>query len=147
MPKKYIVRLTPKEREECHRVISRLDGKSQKVRRAYILLKADAERANWTDRQIADAYHCRIRTVEKLRKRLVEQGFAKCLNGNRSTTPPRKALLDGVQEARVIATRLSQPPDGYNNWSLRLLARQVVALGIVDSVSHETCRTLLKKTV
>lgn len=146
MPKKYIVRLSSEERQQLQTVIKTLSGSSQKVRRAQILLKADAEGANWTDQRIADAFDCRTKTVENVRQRLVERGFDVTLNGRRRQRPPRKKLLDGEQEAQVIALRLGKPPAGYANWSLRLLARKVVELAIVDNISHETVRQTLKKT-
>lgn len=145
MQKKYIVRLTDGERQEVNQVVRRLKGTSQKVRRAQILLKADANGPNWTDQQISEAFGCRVRTVEKIRQRLCENGFESTLNGSKPEKPPAK-LLDGKQEAQVIATRLSAPPRGYANWTLRLLAQRVVELGIVDSISHETVRRTLKKT-
>ncbi len=74
------------------------------------------------------------------------EGFEIALNGKKRETPPRQKVLDGEQEAKVIALRLGEPPKGFANWSLRLLAEQVVELGIVDSVSHETLRKTLKKT-
>lgn len=147
MQKKYIVRLSPEERCELREVVKRLKGSSQKVRRANILLKADVEGLNWSDQRIAEAFSCRTRTVENLRKRLVERGFEEALNGKRRSSPPVAKLLDGEQEAHIIAMRLGQPPKGYGNWSLRLLARKVVELGIVEAVSHETVRQTLKKTV
>ena len=146
MPKKYIVRLSDAERDELRKVIKKLSGSSQKVRRAQILLKADANGSNWTDERIAEAFDCRTQTVEKIRKRLVTQGFTTVLNGVKRQHPPGEKLLDGAQEAEVIALRLGEPPKGYANWSLRLLARKVVELGIVESVSHETVRQTLKKT-
>jgi hypothetical protein len=146
MQKKYIVRLTDEERGELEAVIRKLKGTSQKVRRAQILLKADAEGPNWTDQRIAEAFGCRVQTVEKIRQRLVERGFAETLNGAKRDKPPTEKLLDGEQEARVIAMRLGAPPAGYANWSLRLLARKVVELEIVASISHETIRRTLKKT-
>lgn len=146
MPKKYIVRLSDDERHHLQSVIKKLNGSSQKVRRAQILLKADAEGPNWTDRQIAEAFDCRTKTVENLRRRLVEQGFEVTLNGVKRTSPPTAKLLDGEQEAQVIAMRLGSPPAGYAKWSLRLLARKVVELGLVETVSHETVRQTLKKT-
>mgnify|MGYP001792469321 FL=1 len=146
MPKKYIVRLSDAERDELRKVIKKLSGSSQKVRRAQILLKADANGSNWTDERIAEAFDCRTQTVEKIRKRLVTQGFTTVLNGVKRQHPPVEKLLDGAQEAEVIALRLGEPPKGYANWSLRLLARKVVELGIVESVSHETVRQTLKKT-
>lgn len=146
MPKRYIVRLSEAERDELHSVIKQLKGSSQKVRRAHILLKADVTGSNWTDEQIAEAFCCRTQTVEKIRKRLVQQGFEVALNGAKRAHPPTEKLLDGEQEAQVIALRLGEPPKGYANWSLRLLSRKVVELGIVESVSHETVRQTLKKT-
>lgn len=145
MQKKYIVRLTDPERAELAEVIKKLKGTGQKVRRAQVLLKADADGPAWTDRQIAEAFGCRTRTVEALRQRLVERGFDEALNGAARAEPPTPKLLDGEQEAKVIATRLGPPPAGYANWTLRLLARRVVELSIVESVSHETLRRCLKK--
>jgi len=146
MEKKYIVRLTDEERDTLGRVIKKLQGSSQKVRRTQILLKADAEGPNWTDQKIAEAFSCRTKTVENIRQRLVSEGFEVALNGKKRDTPPRQKKLDGEQEAQVIALRLGKPPKGFANWSLRLLADQVVELGIVDAVSHETLRKTLKKT-
>src|SRR5260370_40426601 len=146
MQKKYIVRLTGEERQEVEQVVKKLKGTSQKVRRAQILLKADVDGPNWTDRQIAEAFGCRVQTVENIRQRLVERGFDETLNGVKRSQPPVEKLLDGEQEAQIIATRLGPPPQGYANWTLRLLARKVVELGIVDAVSYETVRRTLKKT-
>ena len=146
MQKKFVVRLTDQERCELQDVIKKLKGTSQKVRRAQVLLKADADGPNWTDQRIAEAFLCRTRTVEKIRQRLVERGFQETLQGAQRAKPPVEKLLDGEQEARVIALRLGPPPKGYANWTLRLLARKVVELEIVDSVSHETVRRTLKKT-
>jgi len=146
MSKKYIVRLTDPERDELAAVIKKFKGTSQKVRRAQILSKADADGPNWTDRRIAEAFGCRTRTVEKLRQRLAERGFREALEGVKRDSPPVEKLLSGEQEARIIATRLGPPPLGFANWTLRLLARKVVELGIVESVSHETVRRTLKKT-
>jgi transposase len=145
MQKKYIVRLTEEERRELREVIKKLKGSSQKVRRAQILLKADAEKSNWTDERIAEAFGCRTKTVENIRRRLVEQGFEETLKGAQRSHPPVEKLLDGEQEAQIIAMRLGSPPKGYANWSLRLLARKVVELGIAETISHETVRRTLKK--
>jgi transposase len=146
MPKKYIVRLSDTERHHLQEVIKKLQGTAQKVRRAQILLKTDANGPSWTDPRIAEAYACRINTVEKIRQRFVEEGFDRVLDGRKREFPPTPRLLDGEQEARIIATRLGSPPAGYARWSLRLLAERVVELGIVDAISHETVRKLVKKT-
>ena len=147
MKKKYIVRLSEDERNILKEVIKKLKGTSTKVRRAQILLKADADGPKWTDQKIAEAFDCTRKTVENIRERLVTNGFEIALNGKKRETPSRKKLLDGEQEAKLIAMRLSSPPDGYGNWSLRLLANRAVELQIVDSISYETVRRTLKKTI
>ena len=146
MLKKYIVRLTDAERELLKEVVGKFKGTSQKVRRAQVLLKADADGPSWTDAKIADAFGCRTKTVENLRERFVTEGFDVTLDGQPRTKPPRPKLLDGEQEAKLIAMRLGTPPMGFSNWTLRLLADQVVALEIVETISHETVRRTLKKT-
>lgn len=146
MPKKYIVRLTAKERRVLREVVKQFKGSSQKVRRAQMLLKADVAGPAWTDEQIAEAFDSRTRTVEKLRERFVTEGFESTLHGRPRDKPPTEKILNGKQEARLIAMRLSPPPKGYANWTLRLLARKVVALEIADSISYETVRRTLKKT-
>ena len=145
MKKKYIVRLTDEERATLTLVIKKLKGSSQKVRRAQILLKTDADGPNWTDSKIAEAFSCRTKTVENIREHLVTEGFEVALNGKQRATPPCPKKLDGEQEAKVIALRLGKPPPGFANWSLRLLANEVVELGLIDSISHETVRQTLKK--
>jgi hypothetical protein len=146
MYKKYIVRLSDEERQVCREVVKKLKGSSQKVRRAQILLQADADGPNWPDARIAEAYHCRVQTIENLRKRLVTEGFETALNGKTRESPPRPPLLDGEKEAKLIALRLGKPPAGYGRWTLRLLADELVALEVVESISHETVRQTLKKT-
>lgn len=147
MQKKYIVRLTDEERAELREVIKKLKGTAQKVRRAQILLKADADGPNWTDARIAEAFSCRIKTVENVRQRVCERGLREALDGAKRAAPPVPKKLDGEQEAEIIALRLGTPPVGYANWTLRLLARRVVELGIAPAISHETIRRTLKKTV
>ncbi len=146
MQKKYIVRLSKEERNTLREVVKKLKGSSQKVRRAQILLKADTNGPAWSDSRIAEAFGCRRQTVEMIRQRLVETGFQETLDGKKRADPPTPKLLDGEQEAKIIATRLGPPPKGYANWTLRLLARKVVELEIVDAVSYETVRRTLKKT-
>lgn len=145
MPKKYVVRLTDAERDILDGLLKRPRIAIQKARRARILLKADADGPNWTDARIADAFDCRTRSVEGLRERLVTDGFETTLHG-KPKSRVRGKVLDGEQEAKIIALRLGQPPKGFANWTLRLLAEQAVALEIVESVSHETVRRTLKKT-
>lgn len=146
MNKKYLVRLTAEERRRLREVVRKLDGSSQKVRRAQMLLKADVAGPAWTDERIAEAFDSRTRTVEKLRERFVSEGFEQTLHGKQRAQPATEKILSGQQEAQVIALRLGPPPPGYANWTLRLLARKVVSLEIADSVSYETVRRTLKKT-
>jgi hypothetical protein len=127
-------------------VVKKLKGSSQKVKRANILLKADVNGPGWTDVRIAEALDCRTNTVENVRQRFVESGFEAALNGNKREKPPTAKLLDGEQEAKIIAMRLGTPPAGYGKWPLRLLARKVVELEIVEAVSYQTVRRTLKKT-
>lgn len=145
MQKKYIVRLSRTERGLLEGIVKKLKGSSQKVRRAQVLLKADANGAAWTDEHIAEAYGCRRQTVEAIRQRFVECGFQETLEGKQRSAPPTEKLLDGEQEAKIIATRLGSPPQGYAHWTLRLLARKVVELEIVEAISYETVRRTLKK--
>jgi len=146
MRKKYIVRLSRSERNTLQEVVKKLKGGSQKVRRAQILLKADVKGGAWSDSRIAEAFGCRRQTVEMIRQRFVECGFQETLDGKKRATPPTEKLLDGEQEAKIIATRLGPPPRGYANWTLRLLARKIVELEIVEAISYETVRRTLKKT-
>lgn len=147
MNKKYIVRLSAEERRTLREVVKELKGSSQKVRRAQMLLKADADGPAWTDERIAEAFDSNTRTVEKLRERFVTEGFEHTLHGKLRAQPATEKILDGKKEAKVIAMRLGKPPKGYANWTLRLLARKVVELEIVPAISHETLRKTLKKTV
>src|SRR5947199_8574042 len=146
MNKKFIVRLSDEERALGQEVVKKLKGSSQKVRRAQILLKADADGPAWTDSKIAEAYHCRVQTIENLRKRLVTEGFEAALERQKRQEPPTAPKLDGAGEAKLIAMRLGKPPAGYGHWTLQLLADELVAQEVVDSISHETVRTVLKKT-
>ena len=145
MNKKYIVRLNDKERRELITVITKLKGTSQKVKRAQILLKADVDGSNWPHYQIAEAYLCRTKTVSNVCKSLVERGFEITLNGKKREMPPRAKLLDGKQEAKIIALRLGEPPKGYSNWSLRLIAEKAIELEIVESKKAEKIKTAKKK--
>ena len=145
MNKKYIVRLSDAERQDCNKVVRELKGSSQKARRAQILLKADADGPAWTDDRISEAFGCRVRTVENVRKRFVTEGFELALEREQRLSPSTPPILDGEAEAKVIAMRLGKPPAGFGRWTLRLLAEQVVELEIVESISHETIRTTLKK--
>jgi len=146
MNKKYIVRLTDEERAICEATIKKETGKSEKLRRASILLKADADGPAWDDAKISEAVGCRTRTVENVRQAFVREGFEAALVRKKRATPPTPKLLDGAGEAKLIAMRLGRPPAGYGHWTLRLLADQMAELEVVESISPETVRQTLKKT-
>ncbi len=146
MNKRYIVRLSDEEREVCQDVVKKLKGTSQKVRRAQILLKTDADGPAWTDARIAEAFSCRVQTVENLRKLVVTESFELALNRKKRQDPPTLPKLDGKGEAKLISMRLGKPPAGYGRWTLQLLADELVALEVVDSICPETVRKTLKKT-
>jgi len=146
MNKIYIVRLTDDERTICLAIVKKLKGSSTKVRRANILLKAEVDGPHWTDQDIADTFFCPRQCVENLRKRLVTEGFDIALHGKKRVQPSRRKILDGKQEADVIALRMSEPPAGRNGWTLRLLAKKVVELEIAPAISHVTIQKTLKKT-
>jgi transposase len=145
MKKRYVVRLTEEERGICQVIVKKLKGSSQRHRRAQMLLKADENGAGWTDEKIAESLDCWVSTVEKLRMRLVQEGFEVALNGRKRAKPPTARKLDGEGEAKLIALRLGEPPKGYGQWTLRLLANELVVQEVVSEISHETVRKALKK--
>jgi len=147
MVKKYIVRLSEEERGLLRDIVKKLKGTSQKIQRANILLKADIDGSNWSDFKIAEAFSCRTQTIENVRRRLVTEGLDAVLNRKKRKTGPIPKILDGKQEAEIIALRLGNPPSGFANWSLRLLADHIVKLEITDAISYETVRRTLKKMV
>jgi len=146
MAKKYRVQLKAEERAELEQLIESRDSKSRQVKRAYALLAAD-ENGNkqWTDQQIKQAYGLSIAGLERLRERLVTQDLNTALMGKKREVFPEK-LFTGEVEAKLIALRCSQCPEGYNRWTLQLLADQMVSLGYVEHMSDESVRLLLKKT-
>jgi transposase len=146
--KKYKVTLTTDERQSLHDLIGAGKAAALKLAHARILLKADAapEGPAWIDDRIAEALEVNLTTVERVRQRFVEQGLAAALDRKKQDRPSRERKLDGAGEARLIALACSQPPRGRAAWTLRLLADQLVELEIVDTISTETVRQVLKKT-
>lgn len=146
--KKYVVELTSEERKQLEGLIKKGKVAGYKIRHAQMLLKADQgqEGPGWPDQQIADAFGAHQTTVESLRKRLVEQGLDAALQRKKQAGPSRERKLDGDGEARLIALACSEPPEGRNEWTLRLLADRLVELSVVESISHMTVSRTLKKT-
>jgi homeodomain-containing protein len=146
MHKKFVVRLSDEERGVCQEIIKHLKGSSPKFRRAQMLLKTDADGPAWCDVRIAEAFNCRVQTIETLRKRLVTEGVAWALEGKKRQAPPTPCKRDGEAEAQWMALRLGKPPSGYGHWTLHLLADEMVRWDIIDAISDETVRKVLKKT-
>ena len=144
---KYKVTLTREERDELMSIISKGKHTSQRFRNAYVLINCDegefAEKA--TNAEINKILKVGMRTIDRIKKRFVEEGFDAVLE-RKPTTREYDRKADGDLEARLIALSCSEPPEGHARWSLRLLADKLVELEIVDSISHETVRTVLKKT-
>src|SRR4051795_11273630 len=147
MHKKYRVTLTLAEREELERLLARGKADVRKIKHAQILLKADEAESGpaWPDARIAEAFAAGITTVERVRQRFVEEGFASALSPYRGGKRLYERKLDGAQEAHLIALACSAPPEGRARWTLRLLAQHMVELADVDTLSHETVRQMLKK--
>lgn len=146
--KKYIVRLSVEERETLKRLVSSGKGSARMFTRAHVLLKADVgeEGPGWPDKKISEAFDVTVQSIERIRKQLVEEGFDSVLRRRKYIQKVSRKKIDGDVEAHLIALACSEAPEGYKQWSLRLLAGKMVELGYVDSVSHEAVRRALKKT-
>jgi transposase len=146
--KKYRVTLMAEEREQLHGVLARGKADVRKLKHAQILLKADEAEGGpgWSDERIAAALTVGTATVERARRRFVSEGLAAALRPYRVGARIYKRKLDGAQEAHLIALACSPPPEERGRWTLQLLAKRMVALGYVDSLSYETVRQTLKKT-
>ena len=146
MNKTYIVRLTGPEREQLKRMVDAGKAAAYRIKHANILRKIDADGPKWTDEQAAEAFGCHANTVRNIRRRFVEGGLSSALERKKQQSPSRARKLDGRAEARLIALRCGDPPEGFSRWTLHLLADKLVELKVVDSISHETVRQTLKKT-
>lgn len=149
--KKYIVKLTEEERADLDRIAVGKKGKQNiaawKVVRAKVLLKCDQGQfgPQWTDERLAAAFDLSVRCIEKWRQRAVEEGPLAVLERKPRLTPPTPPKLDGEGEAQLTKLACSVPPQGRSHWTLRLLAEHLVELEVVESISHETVRQVLKK--
>jgi hypothetical protein len=145
---KHRVLLTPAERKQLQSLLRRSSSTAIQHRRARILLAADVggDRPPRSDVAVAAATYVDPRTVARVRAELVRYGLERALNGRKPVFPPRRKLSD-VQEAQVLVLAQSEPPEGYARWSLRLLGKRLVELSVVESISPETVRTTLKKTI
>lgn len=147
MPKRYRIHLTEDEREILKKLLASRKSQSVFVKRAYILLALDEHQAagRLSDEEIRIRYQVGQRSIERTRQRFIEEGFQIAAHGKKRTVFKEKKF-DGRVEAQVIALRCQLPPSGVQRWTLRLLAEQLVELAVVEEISHESVRQLLKKT-
>lgn len=143
----YTIKLTKTEVDELKLIISKGSHSSQTLRVAYILLNCDEGKYSdkVTNGQISKVLKVGMRTIDRVKKRFVEEGFESVLERRISSRVYEKKA-DGDVEAKLVKLCCSEPPKGYAKWSLRLLADKMVELNYVESISHVTVRSVLKKT-
>jgi transposase len=146
--KKNSIALTQEQRQNLEHLINRGTVPARQIQHAHILLKADSSDwgPRWPDQQIQEAFGVGKSTIWRVCRRFAEQGLEEALTRRPQPQRPSKRKLDGEKEAHLIALTCGEKPDGEGRWSLRLLANNLVKLGEVEAVSHETVRQVLKKT-
>ena len=144
---KYVIELSAEEKAKLMELVSKGKSPARTILRANILLASDKENEKYmTISEISKAYHTTPTTVKNVRASYCEKGLEATINRKKRETPPVPAKLTGEVEAHIIALACGEPPEGYSKWSLRLLAERTVELGYIDSISHVTVSTILKKT-
>ena len=144
---RYKIKLTKTEVEELKSIINRGYHTSQTFRTAYILLNCDKGKYSEkvTNEQISKVLKIGMRTIDRVKKKFVEEGMEATLE-RRPTSRIYEKKVDGDVEAKLVTLCCSDPPKGRAKWSLRLLADKMVELKYVDSISYVTVRDVLKKT-
>lgn len=143
---KYVIELSEQDRGELLDIVTNGARSARKILRANILLASDKRNDKYmTVAEIAEAYHTTPTTVQTVRTSYCEKGLAATINRKKRETPPVPAKVTGEVEAHIIALACSDPPEGYSKWTLRLLANKTVELGYIDSISHVTVSSVLKK--
>jgi hypothetical protein len=145
---RYVVSLSREEREGLDVLVKTGERRAQMVLNALILLACDEgnfQKARSTNEEVSRVLKVSMRKIDRVKKRFVEEGLEVALN-NKKGERVYTRKVDGDFEARLVALSCSTPPSGYARWSLRLLADKVVELGYIDDISHESIRTVLKKT-
>ena len=143
---RYTIKLTKSEVEELHVIINKGSHTSQTFRAAYILLNCDEGKYSdkVTNEQISKVLKVGMRTIDRVKKQFIEEGMEAVLE-RRPSTRIYEVKADGDMEAKLVTLCCSEPPKGFSKWSLRLLADKMVELNYVESISHVTVRTVLKK--
>jgi transposase len=144
---KYSVKLSREQRRYVEQIVKKGEASANKIMHAHILLKTDQgeEGPRWSDRQIREVFGLGETVLKVVRKRFVEEGLEEALERKKQPKRPEKRKLDGKQEAQVIAILCTEQPEGAERWTLRALTDRIVELEIVESISYETVRTVLKK--
>jgi transposase len=144
---RYTIKLTKSEAEELNVIINKGSHTSQTFRTAYILLNCDVGKYSdkVTNEQMSKVLKVGMRTIDRVKKKFIEEGFEAVLERS-PTTRIYESKADGDIEAKLVTLCCSEPPKGYAKWSLRLLAGKMVELKFVESISHVTVRSVLKKT-
>lgn len=144
---KYVIELNDKDRAKLIDIVTKGQSPARTILRANILLASDRHSDKYmTVSEISKVYHTTPTTVQNVRTSYCEKGLGATISRKKRETPPVPAKVTGEVEAHVIALACSEPPDGYFKWTLRLLADKTVELGYVESISHVTVSTILKKT-
>ena len=147
MPAKiYKLTLNNEERSFLINLTAKGKGSAQKLKHAYLLLKADQSEngPGWDDKKISESFNVSIPTIERIRKSFVQESLESALH-RQVHCRHKPSKFDGEKEAQLIALACSTPPDGQIRWTLRLLADKMVELNHFDEISYETVRQVLKK--
>ena len=144
---KYVIELSNQEKVRLMEIVKKGNSPARTILRANILLASDKQNDKYmTVFEIANAYRTTPTTVQTVRASYCKKGIEATITRNKRETPPIPAKVTGEVEAHVIALACGQPPEGYSKWTLRLLADKTVELGYIESISHVTVSTILKKT-
>lgn len=144
---KYVIELSDQDKAELIDIVTKGKSPARTILHANILLASDRRSEKYmTVSEISKAYHTTPTTVQNVRTSYCEKGLEATINRKKRETPPVPAKVTGEVEAHVIALACGEPPEGYSKWTLRLLADKTVELGYIDSISHVTVSTILKKT-
>lgn len=146
--KKYTIELTAEQREELEQIVKAGQATARKIQHTHILLKSDSGALGpaWSDQRIVEAFGAGVSTIERVRKRFVENGLQDALDRRPQPPRPEKRILNGREEAHLVALSCGEVPEGHTQWTVRLLAHKMVELGYVEQVGRETIRVTLKKT-
>ena len=145
---KYVIELSNPEKVRLMEIVKKGNSPARTILRANILLASDKQNDKYmTVSEIANAYRTTPTTVQTVRASYCKKGLEATIARKKRETPPIPAKVTGEVEAHVIALACGQPPEGYSKWTLRLLANKTVELGYIESISHITVSTILKKRI